>query len=217
MVSRKDRVFNTVTKHMIQKIYSNIAILSVSGMLGLLPVATSAQTCSYMVLPQSGYIASEAVEVAKLQVFLDDIAGYSLGVTGVYDAPTDTAARAFLDRQGVFAQDVIDNSELVREVNAVVCGERYLGVTEAQNSNTNDQTATSVGGYDADDATSTPPGGVLQDDFENSALAGTPVGFVNEFSLPILIVLFLLVGVQIIYMWGVAPRRRMQLIPRGFK
>lgn len=208
------------------QIVTNILIAFVITTFFMVPVGAYAQECAYMHISSTDDLHTNPLEIAKLQVFLKDLQRYDLEVTGVYNATTDEFIRDVLLAYGVTDIDPLsDDAQLAGVVNAIVCGTLQPVVlqSDAQESSAaiddidevrRDTSSEADETVSTSSATSAPP---TYSTVDGEQLKGTPVGFVNEYSLPILIMLFLVVSVQIVYMWGIAPRRRMQLIPREFK
>jgi len=188
--------------------------------------AQESSECEYLEYPIIAGEINNVELVTKLQYFLKTIEGQDVVVTGVYDNQTISAVNAF---QVKYAKDILTPWGLTKptgdvsvttlhKINDLLCG-KTKNLTEEE-FRMMKQVQQKYGVIDTDTATtSSTTQNYLESIIEgqNGRLSGTPIGFVNEFSLPILITLFVLLTTQIYFMWGVAPRRRVQLIPREFK
>lgn len=181
--------------------------------------------CSYLTKPIITGRSNDVVAVLKLQYFLNAYEGFQVELTGVYDKQTIDAVRLF---QAGYAADILIPWGLSRptgdvsittlhKINEVYCGDssgfskkelvqmnaiqkRYVLLhKDFVSSATTSTTASAVGAM------------------SSNRPKGVPVGFTSMFALPILVMLLILLPTQVYYMWGIAPHRKIRLIPRGFK
>ena len=157
-------------------------------------------------------------EVLKLQVFLQTKESLPVALTGVYDPQTVVAVRLFQRR---YASEILAPWGLSEPTGFVgvhtieVINRLYCGTCATTScpvvSTTSSATSSSLGNRLGD---------MLIGSFSHEhdgGLSGTPVGFVDELSLPILIVLGVTLSMQTYFLWGLVPSRRMALIPEDIK
>jgi hypothetical protein len=181
--------------------------------------------CQYLDTPVIAGEINDPIAVSQVQYFLASEENLDVVVTGIYDAQTVRAVQEFQLR---YAADILTPWGLtnptgnvsvttLHKINEIYCGEQPLSDTEIEGIQ---EVQKKYGVIPRDDATTSSSTLEIISNLtegQNGRLGGTPIGFVDEFSLPILIMLVVLLTTQIYFMYGVAPRRRMQLIPREFK
>ena len=179
--------------------------------------------CVYLDTPVIAGEINDISAVTKLQYFLLKQGDTSVAINGVYDEVTIAAVNRFQIQHAVHilypwgltlpTGDV--SVTTLHKINEIYCDSATpLSPVEKSNmSKIREKYIKSV------ISTSTVVSGSVigVPDVEKNKMAGTPIGFIDEFSLPILLMLFILLSSQIYFMWGVVPRRKMQLIPREFK
>ena len=183
--------------------------------------------CVYLDTPIIAGEVNDISEVTKLQYFLQKQGDTGVVINGVYDDTTIAAVNRF---QVLYATDILYPWGLtmptgdvsvttLHKINEIHCG--FMSSLSADEKDSMGEIREKYTDVDIDDdiGTSSVSLGNVNSilDGEDNKMSGTPVGFIDEFSLPILLMLFILLSVQIYFMWGVAPQRRMQLIPREFK
>lgn len=184
--------------------------------------------CAYFSVPVIAGEMNDPGAVAKVQYFLKTYEDAALSVSGVYDANTITAVRAF---QMKYAADILEPWGLDTPTGDVsvttlhTMNEIHCGTTAGLSSVELRAMETVRTKYGIIEATTSDHGATssvgiierLDDDVDSGRLFGTPIGFMHVFSLPILIVLFFLLLTQVYFMWGIAPHRRSALIPHEFE
>lgn len=184
------------------------------------------EPCVYVDTPVIAGEVNDTAAVARLQHFLRTYEGFTIEITGEYDVPTEIAVREFQRR---YAADILEPWGLtestgdasvttLHKINEIYCGaEAFLTSNEEMQI----KEIQKKYGVDVEDdissesTTTTYVQSVVQN--QNGRLGGTPIGFINEFSLPILISLFALMIIQTYFMWGFIQRPKMQLFPREIK
>jgi hypothetical protein len=180
-------------------------------------------TCSYIQDPIVIGGQNDMREVVFLQSFLQLYEQLPVAITGEFDGQTILAVREFQKR---YAKDILEPWGLttptgvvsvttIHKINEIYCGTDSKGLSSEEEAVIAAVLKKSPG-TGAATPTATSLSNMVKD--QNDRLGGTPVGFIDQFSLPILIVLFALLFVQVLFLWGFFPRlKRVPLIPHSFE
>jgi hypothetical protein len=215
------------------KVFSVLSTCVLTLFMGLLVAQaqeenTQSEPCVYLSTPIIADEINNKAAVLKLQQFLYTHEKLPIALSGVYDKDTITAVQIFQMR---YAGDILTPWGLTRptrdasvttlhKINELYCAvESTLSIGELQEiqairTKYREKTR-SVGS--ATTSSTTPPLSEGSLNIQKENFAGVQVGFLNEFSLPILIMLFVLLSVQFYFMRRKAAFKKAEIIPREFK
>ena len=187
------------------------------------------EKCVYLDVPVIAGEVNDPEAVVLVQHFLRTYEHFHIDITGVYDDKTQQAVREFQKR---YVIDILAPWGLVEptkdvsvttlhKMNDIYCGagsflspqeKEQILLIQKKYSIVRDTETTKA----ATSATTTFMANITED--QNGRLVGTPIGFISEVSLPILIMLFILMVTQTYFMWGfIGKHPQMQLFPREIK
>ena len=183
--------------------------------------------CPYFSIPIIENASNDAIAVLNVQYVLKTFEGFNIELTGIYDKQTIDAVRLF---QEGYSADILVPWGLTRPTGnvSVTTLHKMRELYCKDESGFSEKELTMMyaiqkkyGVYnDTGTSSATTTSAVqstLNTDFVENRLLGTPIGAMNIFALPILVILFILLPIQSYYLWGIAPHRKIRLIPREFK
>ncbi|MCK5027236.1 MAG: peptidoglycan-binding protein [Candidatus Pacebacteria bacterium] len=182
------------------------------------------EKCVYLDTPVIEGETNDPKAVVLVQHFLRTYEHFPIDITGTYDDKTQQAVCEFQRR---YAMDILTPWGLaeptgnvsvttLHKINEICCGAGAFLSSQEEKQIRAIQEKYSVADSEKIIATTTP---LISDIIEgqNGRLTGTTIGFISEFSLPILITLFVLMVTQTYFMWKFIERPKMRLSPRKIK